>query len=119
MPTIPEFTDHELWIVRNALEERFGEPVEPDVAESELRLDPFSSELTPCPTLFWEMHECKFVIFKTGDKRYRCMFFYRVREQFGTGIDEYDDLTECVVTLLQVQADHERDKAQREEKDQG
>ena len=119
MPAIPEYTDHELWIVRNALEERFGEPVEPEVAESELRLDPFSTELTPCPTLFWEKNGCNFVIFKTGDKNYRCMFFYRVREQFGTGIDEYDDLTECVVTLLQVQADHEREKAQREEKDQG
>jgi hypothetical protein len=25
---------------------------------------------------------------------------------FGTGIEEYDDLSECLVTLLQVQADH-------------
>jgi hypothetical protein len=25
---------------------------------------------------------------------------------YGTGIEEYDDLSECVVSLLQVQADH-------------
>jgi hypothetical protein len=25
---------------------------------------------------------------------------------YGTGVEEYDDLSECVVTLLQVQADH-------------
>jgi hypothetical protein len=25
---------------------------------------------------------------------------------YGTGVEEYDDLSECAVTLLQVQADH-------------
>jgi len=25
---------------------------------------------------------------------------------YGTGIEEFDDLSECVVTLLQVQADY-------------
>ena len=29
-----------------------------------------------------------------------------VSQMFGTGVEEYDDLTECVVSLLQVQADH-------------
>jgi hypothetical protein len=29
-----------------------------------------------------------------------------VHRQFGTGVYEYDDLTECVVSLLQAQADH-------------
>jgi len=24
---------------------------------------------------------------------------------YGTGVEEYDDLSECIVTLLQVQAD--------------
>jgi hypothetical protein len=46
------------------------------------------------------------VVVKTGDRRYRCQFFYRIHQMYGTGIEEYDDLTECVVTLLQVQADH-------------
>jgi hypothetical protein len=25
---------------------------------------------------------------------------------YGTGVEEYDDLSECMVSLLQVQADH-------------
>ncbi len=25
---------------------------------------------------------------------------------YGTGVEEYDDLSECIVTLLQVQADY-------------
>lgn len=42
---------------------------------------------------------------KTGEPRYRCQFYYRVRQMYGTGEEEYDDLSECMVTLLQVQAD--------------
>jgi hypothetical protein len=34
-----------------------------------------------------------------------------VRDQFGTGRNEYTDLGECVTTLLQVQADHAAKRA--------
>jgi len=50
-------------------------------------------------------------VFKTGDHNYRSQFYYRVHQMFGTGIEEYDDLSECVVTLLQVQADHTAERA--------
>jgi len=120
MATIPEFTDSELWLVRETLEERYRKPVTPDSAEAELRLDPFSSELTLCPTLFWQDDAgANFAIFKVGERRYRSMFYYNIREQYGTGVDEYDDLTECVVTLLQVQADHEAKKTEKKGKDNG
>jgi len=107
MGPISDFTDNELWIVGKTLTERYGHPVETEVASSELRLNSFSTELTECPTLFWSERDANFVIFKVGDRRYRSAFFYSIREQYGTGIDEFDDLTECTVTLLQVQADHE------------
>ncbi len=45
-------------------------------------------------------------IFKTGERKYRCQFFFRVHQQYGTGVFEYDDLAECTVSLLQAQADH-------------
>lgn len=48
---------------------------------------------------------------KTGERRYRCQFFYSVYEQYGTGISEFHDIGECVTTLLRVQSDHERDKS--------
>lgn len=118
MNPIPEFTEHELWVIRTALEERFGKPIEPELAESELRLDPHSSELTPCPTLFWKERGASFAIFKVGDQRYRNLFFYSVRKQYGTGIDEYTDLTECVITLLQTQADYEAKQREEQEKEQ-
>jgi len=48
---------------------------------------------------------CHFVIFKTGERAYRCQFFYKPDKQMGTGVSEYDDLAECAVALLQAQAD--------------
>ncbi|TRZ55233.1 MAG: hypothetical protein D4S02_18050, partial [Rhodocyclaceae bacterium] len=66
------------------------------------------TQLTDCPTLFWSERGADFVICKVGESRYRCQFFYSEQEQFGTGRDVYDILSECVTTLLQVQADHEK-----------
>jgi hypothetical protein len=43
--------------------------------------------------------------------RYRCQFFYSETEQYGTGHDEYNSLGDCILTLLQVQSDHERQLA--------
>jgi len=45
------------------------------------------------------------------ERRYRCQFFYSEAEQYGTGHDEYEELETCVITLLQVQSDHERQLA--------
>ena len=42
--------------------------------------------------------------------RFRSQFYYSIGEQYGTGRD-FDDLAECVVTTLRLQADHEKDRA--------
>lgn len=108
MNSIPDFTESELWTVRDTLKQRYGHDVEIEMGDAELRLDHHSSTLTPCPVLFWhDAQGTNFVVCKVGDRRYRGQFFYRVHQQFGTGIDEFDNLAECTVTLLQVQADHE------------
>jgi len=104
---IPDFTDTELRIVQETVQERFRSDVEIHPIEGEVRIDPSDRELTPCPGLYWRGEgRAQFVIFKTGESRYRCQFFYRVHQQYGTGREEYTDLGECVITLLQVQADH-------------
>lgn len=107
MSTIPDFNDSELWVVKTTLKERYGHDIEIQLADSELRLDPSDRELTECPTLFWQVDKVSFVVFKIAPERYRCQFFYSIREQYGTGIEDYDNIGECVTALLQVQADHE------------
>ena len=106
MSAIEDFTDSELWIIRTTLEERYGVKIEPQLADTELRLNPYATELTVCPAAYWEHDGCHFIVVKTGEPRYRSQFYYRVHEMYGTGIEEFDDLSECVVTLLQVQADY-------------
>jgi hypothetical protein len=114
MSGIPDITDSERWVVETTLKERYGKEVEVQLADVELRLDPSVPELTLCPALVWKEQGAGFVISKVGDSRFRCQFFYSVREQYGTGKAEYDDLFECVVALLKLQADHEAKRQQNQ-----
>jgi hypothetical protein len=107
---VADFTDADRWVAETALKERYGEPVAVELADSEVKLDPASKEVTLCPTLYWEARGVEFVIFKIADGRYRSQFYYSMLEQYGTGRD-FDDLAECVVTTLRLQADHEKDRA--------
>ena len=100
---IPDFNDTELWVTRQAVSERFRKEVEIQNAAAELRLDPSDRELTLCPVVYWKE--------KAGEKIYRNQFFYSVRDQYGTGHNEYTDVGECVTTPLQVQADHAAKRA--------
>jgi hypothetical protein len=106
MASIPDFSETELWIVNTSLQERYDEPIETQIADSEIRLLPSDRDVTEVPVIFWQADGCNFIIFKTGDRKYRGQFFYRLYQQYGTGVHEYDDLTECIVSLLQTQADY-------------
>ena len=108
--SIPDFNSAERWVIESALKERYGHIVQVELADSELKLDPGAPVITTCPTVFWSERGCHFLIFKTGEDRYRSQFFYSEEEQYGTGRTEYDELAECVGLLLKLQADHEKQR---------
>ena len=108
--TIPDFNSAERWVIESALKERYGRFVQIELADSELKLDPEEPVLTVCPTVFWSERDCSFLIFKVGEDRYRCLFYYTEEEQYGTERTEYDELAECVSLLLKLQADHEKQR---------
>ncbi len=107
---VSDFTWAEQELVTKLLAQRYGNPVATRPPDAKLQLDPARDELTSCPTLYWSEQGAQFVVCKTGERRYRCQFFYSDAEQFGTGRQEYRDLEECVRTLLQVQSDHGRER---------
>lgn len=107
---IPQFTDRERKLVSQSLAERFDKPIPVETIQAEIQLNLLQDELTQCPALKWQENLCHFVIFKTGDSRFRCQFYYTDAEQFGTGELEYDNLGDCVISLLQVQAKHETER---------
>lgn len=112
--SIPDFNHNELHLLHSTLKERYQQDVEIQLADSEIKLDLSTPVLTLCPTVFWQSEGTSFVIFKTAPERYRCLFFYSDEEHYGTGIHEYDNITTCVITLLQVQADHLLEKRHME-----
>ena len=106
MQEVPDISESETWVICTTLKERYSEDVDLQFADSVTRLRPSDRELTACPVWYWMHRGCNFVIFKTGTRKYRCQFFYRSKQQFGTRVKGYNDVTECVVSLLQTQVDH-------------
>lgn len=115
MSSIADFTEVENNLIADTLRERYGKETDTRLVDVELRIYPDDRELTECPAHYWERDTCHFILAKTGDSDYFSQFFYGNREQFGTGRDRYDDLFNCIITLLQVQADHERDRKMNED----
>ncbi len=107
---ISDFNDADRWIVESALKERYGEIIRVEPADSDIRLDPRSIDVTTCPTLYWEARGVEFVIFKIAEDKFRSQFYYSITEQYGTGRD-FDELAECISVTLKLQADHEKDRA--------
>ncbi|MDM8567061.1 hypothetical protein QUF74_15595 [Candidatus Halobeggiatoa sp. HSG11] len=103
--TIPDFDGSEIWTIRTTLKERYGQNIEVQLADTQVTLN---NDNLWCPTVYWYVEPVHFVIFKTGLGNYRCNFFYNENEQYGTGIEEFDNISECLVTLLQVQQEHEK-----------
>lgn len=106
--TIPDFTESERQLISQTLLERYGRPVAVEAADAEIQIDPDGDDLTLCPVVYWEERGANFVVFKLGEGRFRAQFFYSEAQQFGTGKEFYDNLGDCLITLLQVQSDHER-----------
>lgn len=104
---IPDFTETELWTVRETLKERYGKEVETQLADTEVMLGS-TGDMAWCPAIFWSAKGANFAIVKTSAKRYRAYFYYHPEHQLSTGIDNYDEIGDCVISVLQVEADHLR-----------
>lgn len=95
-------------MIRATLQERFGREVTLQLAETELRLNPALTEITPCPTVYWEVDNCHYLISKVDKAHYHATFFYRLYQQYGTQKKRYDDLFDCIVSLLKAQEQHQQ-----------
>ena len=109
--SLPDFTDNEYQLVNQILLERYNRIVPLQAVEVELLLKPEDKMPTPCPALYWSELGAEFVVAKMGDQRFRSQFFYSPSEIFGTGRDVYDNLGDCMTTLLKLQADHHGTRA--------
>ncbi len=57
------------------------------------------------PAAIWEDTYYTFVIIKMAAFIYKNMFYFMRDKRFDTGIDDYNDLDECVDSIMKAQAD--------------
>ena len=106
--SIVDFSAAELRLAEVTLLERYGRAVPIETGEAEIDASGGGVELSTCPVLYWEERGAHFVVFKVANDRYRAQFFYTEAQQFSTGKATFDNLGDCLITVLQVQSDHER-----------
>ena len=98
-----DFSKHELAVIDDVLQKRYGHPVEMHRADIEFG----DAKAAEVPAVYWEHNGCHFIIARSEDNKFFSQFFYDDDDQYGTEKPFYEDIYECVMTLLQVQADHE------------
>ncbi|MDH5408128.1 MAG: hypothetical protein OEY00_05910 [Gammaproteobacteria bacterium] len=109
MSKLPDFTEAEAKTIDDILVERYGKAVKTEHADIEMPSK--DDELVyACPAIYWEQSGCHFIIAKTGEGEFASQFFYGAEEQFNTGQEFYDDVRECLIATLRVQANHELKK---------
>jgi hypothetical protein len=108
--TIAGFTPTERAITLATLKERYGFPVDIACGTAQIALGEESGALTECPVCTWNVADINFVVFKLGASRFRAQFYTADNEQYGVGRSEFDNLGDCVITLLQVQTTHEEER---------
>ncbi len=112
---IKDFSDTDVQTVQKTLDERWGkDKTELQFADVDVRAN--DRELSTCPALFWEHKDSRFIIFKISNLTYKAQFDYNGQDQYGTPEVIFDNVLDCLVTILQVHADLEREKSQQEEK---
>ncbi|MBI1423884.1 MAG: hypothetical protein GC149_10500 [Gammaproteobacteria bacterium] len=104
---VPDFTKDEIRVIQDTLKERYGHAMEIELAEAEMRLNPALTEMTLCPIVYWEVGDCHFVVAKVDKYHFMNHFYYRLYQTYATEKRRYDDVLDCVVSLLRAQADYE------------
>ena len=105
MEPIADFDNDDMVIIQTAVDTRYRRSTALNLADVEVQLEPSNPTLQNCPAVHWKENEANFIIIKTGDSRYRGQFFYNPNEIFAAERDEYHQLSECVDSLLKVEAD--------------
>jgi hypothetical protein len=59
----------------------------------------------------WEHKHYTFIVVKVAAFKYRALFYFLRDKRFDAGVDEYNDLDECVDSIMKAQADFSLSKS--------
>jgi len=83
-----------------------NDEVSTQMVDVDVRVGESDKDTIKCPAFYWEYAEYHFLLMKTGENKYRPQFFYQDNEEAGVDIVEFDDIGECSMALLKLQANH-------------
>ena len=99
------YTERECQAVQQVLNERYKSPIEIHLADCEVQPDKELDERVECPAIFWSDLNCNFVLIEMADDEFKGFFFYQPDEHFASTQQPYSDAANCVIAILQSQAD--------------
>ncbi len=108
MPTAPEFSDAELYRIKEMLIQHYQKDIQMNLVNFDAVLSTHDKIAATCPAIYWHAHGTNFVVSKTGLSEYRGLFYYTPHELFEIGTDGFDNIEECVTAVLQTQGDNRR-----------
>ncbi len=97
-----DFSLLEINLAKNLVNDRWRD-VKIELADVEVSRSS-KSESLPYPALVWEASKCTFVVIKVDESAYKCIFYYLGTQRFDTGVNEYEDLHDCVLSIMKLQA---------------
>ena len=100
---VNDFSTTELNIIKKAIAGRWKD-INIHLADIDVAIASNDKKSTLCPAVVWETADCTFVIIKTAEFSYKNLFYYLGSQRFDTGIAQYNDLNECVLSLMKAQA---------------
>ncbi len=104
---ISDFSEEQVAAVQAIVDRHVGEPVDIQLADSDIQLDQSSDEVATCPLLFWTAGDCNFALMRTGEEKFEARFFYSPQKQFNTAQASFNTIEDCAEAVLQARADRE------------
>ena len=107
MTDTADFSNQEKLAIRTTLAKRWkSNEIDIQLVDVDVSLSDSALDSIKCPAFYWELDEYRFLLMKTGENKYRPQFFYQDSEEVAAETLEFDDVAECTMALLQLQANH-------------
>ncbi len=100
-----DYMEQECQAVQQVLNERYKSHIEIHLADCEVQPGKDSDERVERPAIFWNALDCNFVLIKMADDEFQGFLFYQPDEHFASAQQTYSNAVNCVIAILQTQAD--------------
>ncbi len=99
-----DYTDNELRVIHETLKKRFANEIEIHLADCEIKPDASTKQVEDRPAVYWHANHCNFIVVKLNSSQFQGRYFYTAEDDSGEGLQQYTNIENCVIALLDSQA---------------